>query len=83
MGKKLEITKEFLKGYDWVQSHRLGLHKEYQGKWIAVYLDRVVASGKSFSSVEKKAIKITGVPQTKIPLVYMEDPHCIYSSGNI
>lgn len=78
MGRKLKISKEFLQGYDWIQSHRADLHKEYQGKWIAVCIDKVIASGKGFATVGKKATEITGLPQTKIPLVYMEDPHCIY-----
>jgi len=80
MVRKLEITKEFREGIDWIQSHRRDLHKEYQGKWVAVYRDKVIASGKGFNLVEKKAVEITGVPQTKIPLVFMEDPHCIYIS---
>lgn len=79
MGEKFKITQEFAQGYDWIQSHRADLHKKYQGQWVAVYIDRVVASGKSFGSVEQKAIQLTGVQQTKIPLIYMEDPHCIYS----
>lgn len=78
MGRKIEITKEFREGYSWIRSHRADLHRQYQGQWIAVYLDKVVASGRGYVSVEKEAIRITGAPQTKIPLVYMEDPHCIY-----
>lgn len=80
MARKLEITKDFLEGMNWIQSHRMDLHKEYQGKWIAVYHDRVVASGKAIDSVEKKALEVTKAPHTKIPLVFMEDPHCIYTS---
>jgi len=78
MGKKFEVSKELIQGYDWIQSHRADLHKKYEGKWIAVYIDKVIAAGKSFGSVEEKAIKATGIPQAKIPLVFMEDLHCIY-----
>jgi len=81
MGKKIEIAKEFLDGLNWIQSHRIELHKDYQGQWIAVYHNKVVAFGKTIDSVEKEALRITRVPHTKIPLVFMEDPHCIYSIG--
>ena len=78
MDSRLQVSREFLNGMAWIQSHRVKLHTEYQGKWIAVYRDKVVASGKSIDSVEKKALEITKEPYTKIPMVFMEDPHCIY-----
>lgn len=79
MSKRLEIAKEFLDGINWIQLHRIELHREFQGRWIAVYHNKVVASGKTIDSVEKKALENTGASPRKIPLVFMEDPHCIYS----
>lgn len=78
MVKDIEITKEFIDGINWIQVHRRALHKQYQGRWIAVYRDKVIAAGKSIDSVEKRALDLTGVASIKIPLVFMEDPHCIY-----
>lgn len=78
MVKNLEITKEFIEGINWIQIHRPTLHKQYQGRWIAVYRNKVVAAGKSINSVEKRALGLTRAPLIKIPLVFMEDPHCIY-----
>ena len=78
MVKNLEITKEFIEGINWIQAHRPALHKQYQGRWIAVYRNKIVAVGKSINSVEKKALELTKASLIKIPLVFMEDPHCIY-----
>ncbi len=78
MVKNLEITKEFIEGISWIQIHRPALHKQYQGRWIAVYRNKVVSAGKSINSVEKRALELTKAPLIKIPLVFMEDPHCIY-----
>lgn len=48
----------------WISEHRDEL-EQYSGKWIAVWKDRVIASGDSVSEVMEKA-----VPKTEdLPLV--------------
>jgi len=74
----LGLTKDFISAISWIEEHRKDLHKQYQGKWIAVYDNKVVAVGKKISAVEKKAEQKTNHPFREIPVVYMEDSHCIY-----
>ncbi|OQX54268.1 MAG: hypothetical protein B5M48_01305 [Candidatus Omnitrophica bacterium 4484_213] len=49
----LGISKGFIGAISWVEEHKGDLHKQYQGKWVAVYDNKVVAVGKKISSVEK------------------------------
>lgn len=69
---------DFFKGIDWIDIHRSELREKYQGKWIAVFNKRIVASGRKIRNVQEEAIAITNKSLDEIPIVYIEDSHCIY-----
>lgn len=68
----------FFNSIDWIDTHRSELREKYQGKWIAVFNRRIVASGRKIQNVQKKATAITSRALDEIPIVYIEDSHCIY-----
>lgn len=79
MKKKIRINREFLANLGWAHRQWAKLTRQYQGKWIAVFHDQVIASDKAISSVEKRVRRLTKKkPFEDIPLLYIEDPHCIF-----
>lgn len=74
----LEIPAEFLAGMNWIHAHPRELREAYAGRWIAVYRNRVVASGSSFGEVERQAIEKTNQPTNHLAIVFVDDPHRFY-----
>ncbi|MDI6791258.1 MAG: DUF5678 domain-containing protein [bacterium] len=70
--------KSFFEELNWISVHRSELRKQYQGQWIAVANKKVVAFGRNMQSVEEKAVDATRRTLDEFPVVYMEDPHCVY-----
>ena len=52
----------------YILKHSLELSKKHAGKHVAIVDDKIVAIGKGFSAVYKKAIK--GIPKNKTVGVY-------------
>jgi hypothetical protein len=75
---ELEVSREFIEAMSWIRAHQSTLRKTYQGQWIAVYQDRLVASGSSFNAVGRQAVQKTGQPANRLAVVFIDDPHCIY-----
>ncbi len=61
----------------WVSSHREELTK-YEGKWIAVYDKKVVASGKNGADVERRALRKIGHDVPDLYLRFLEKAFCVY-----
>jgi len=62
---------------DWVSSHREDLAK-YEGKWIAVYNQKIVASGKNGAQVEKRALQKIGYDVPDLYVRFLESSSCVY-----
>ncbi|MBI4397509.1 MAG: hypothetical protein HY586_00105 [Candidatus Omnitrophica bacterium] len=78
MKKAVNINHEFLQNFRWAQKQWTQLTRTHQGKWIAVFHNQVIASDKKISSVEERVKSLTKKkPFEDIPLLYVEDPHCI------
>ena len=60
----------------WVHTHRSEL-SPYEGQWIAVYHQQVVAHGRDGSQVRKQA-DLLGYHEEDIYLRFLEESHCIY-----
>ena len=61
----------------WVSSHREELMK-YEGKWVAVYEQKVIASGKNGAQAQKRALQKIGHDVPDLYIRFLERATCIY-----
>ncbi len=61
----------------WVRTHREEL-AQYEGKWIAVYNQQVIASGKNGANVQKRALQKIGYDVPDLYLRFLEHSTCVY-----
>ena len=61
----------------WVSANRDTLF-QYEGKWIAVYNQEVIASGKNGESVQKRAFKKIGKAVPDLHIRFLEKFLCVY-----
>ncbi len=70
MGRLVKPTikmRDMSRDMKWLSEH----HQEYAGKWVAVYEDRLIASGENANEVHAAADR-AGLPQTLI--IFIEEP---------
>lgn len=70
--------RDFFDDMDWINENRVKIRSEYQGRWIAVSNKKVLATSKKIDEVEEQVALKTKKQIDQIPIVYIEDPHCIY-----
>ncbi|MFQ5812499.1 MAG: DUF5678 domain-containing protein [Anaerolineae bacterium] len=75
--QELVLNEDILAGHRWIAEHRAKLQR-YEGLWIAVSDEQVVAFGEDPDEVETLAQQKTGKSEYQIPLVYIENTACIY-----
>jgi hypothetical protein len=75
--QELVLNEDILAGHRWIAEHRAKLQR-YEGLWIAVSDEQVVAFGEDPDEVEALAQQKTGKSEYQIPLVYLENTACIY-----
>lgn len=66
-GRRLESTvkmRDMSKDMEWLSEHR----EEYAGKWVAVYEDRLIASGDNAKDVYAEVDRV-GLPQTMVTFI--------------
>jgi hypothetical protein len=70
---KIEETPlSFRKDQEWALENYQRFMKEYPDQWIAIYDEKVVATGEDLTSVEEAAKKVTGLDSENIPVLYIE-----------
>lgn len=52
--------KQFWEDMRWGRKRHAQLLKKYKDKWVAIFKNRVIASGKILAEVQEKAKKVTG-----------------------
>jgi hypothetical protein len=70
---KIEETPlSFRKDQEWALENYQKFMKEYPDQWIAIYDEKVVATGEDLTSVEEAAKMVTGLDSENIPVLYIE-----------
>lgn len=72
------LPPELVEDLRWIEDHADALYEKYEGEWIAVVNQKIVAHGKDGGKVEEEAIAITGRDPQKIAMRYFEYANAIY-----
>jgi hypothetical protein len=78
MAMKLKIETQVWDDQDWAFQHYSDLVAKYGNQWIAVYNQRVVASGHDLGQVEEQAANKTGQAKEKIAVIFVEAGNQIF-----
>ncbi len=75
------LPPELVEDLRWIEDHADELYAKYEGKWVAVVNQKIVAHGKDGGKVQKEAIAKTGRDRSRIAMRFLEYADAIYGQS--
>jgi hypothetical protein len=80
MSEKDSIPPAYFENERWACEHSTALHEQYEGRWVAIANQQVVAAGPS-ARVRELAARQTGRPTAEVFVRFVDSPFTIYGAG--
>jgi hypothetical protein len=80
MTDKDTVPPAYFENERWACEHSTDLHKQYEGRWVAIANQQVVAVGPS-ARVRELAARRIGRPTAEVFVRFVDSPFTIYGTG--
>lgn len=74
------IPRAYWENARWAREHATELHEQYEGQWVAIADQQVIAAGSNPIDVRKRAARLTDHSTAEVFVQFMESAGTIYGT---